>query len=57
MKKEKPLGQGAFGEVFRGFLQPNAMEKVSRRKSIMGRDSNLSMACVVAIKMLKGLTY
>ena len=54
--KDKPLGQGAFGEVFRGLLQPNAMKSVSRRKKNKGRDNNFSVTCVVAVKMLRGMT-
>ena len=52
---DKPLGAGAFGEVIRGLLQPNAMKKVSRRKHFKSRNHNFSMTCVVAVKMLKGL--
>lgn len=49
--KDKPLGTGAFGEVFRGILQPSA--KVSHLKN---SQSNQMMNYVVAVKILKGLT-
>ena len=56
LMKDKPLGQGAFGEVVRGLLQPNAMKKLSRRKNFKSRDHNFSLTCIVAVKMLKGMT-
>ena len=53
----KPLGEGAFGSVFRGVLQPNVMEKMSRRKKAHDRDRRFSMSCIVAVKILKGLRH
>ena len=50
----KALGEGAFGAVYKGILQPKAMEKLSRRRR--GYKGRFSMNCVVAVKMLKG-TY
>ena len=55
LKRNKPLGQGAFGEVFKGILQPKAMHKATRHKSVS--DRRFSVNCVVAVKMLKGLTF
>ena len=56
LMKDKPLGQGAFGEVIRGLLKPNAMKRVSRRKNFKNWNHNFSLTCIVAVKMLKGLT-
>lgn len=47
----KPLGKGAFGEVFKGILQPSA--KVSNRKNSQPNAMNF----VVAVKILKGSNY
>ena len=52
---DKALGEGAFGAVYKGVLQPKVMEKLSRRKKAHERDRRFSMKCVVAVKMLKGM--
>ena len=52
---DKALGEGAFGAVYKGVLQPKVMEKLSRRKKAHKRDRRFSMKCVVAVKMLKGM--
>ena len=52
---KKPLGQGAFGAVYRGMLQPQVMEKLSRRKKTHVRDRRFTINCLVAVKMLKGM--
>ena len=53
--RNKPLGQGAFGEVVRGVLKPDVMKKLSRRKKKAHEpDRRFSMSCIVAVKMLKG---
>ena len=49
---DKPLGKGAFGEVYRGLLQPKVMQKASVFRKYPGRKTSIN--CVVAVKMLKG---
>ena len=49
---DKPLGKGAFGEVYRGLLQPKVMQRVSAFRKYPGRKTSIN--CIVAVKMLKG---
>jgi len=49
---DKPLGKGAFGEVYRGLLQPKVMQKVPAFRKYPGRKTSIN--CIVAVKMLKG---
>ena len=51
---DKALGEGAFGAVYKGILQPKVMEKLSRRRKGYKKERRFSMSCVVAVKMLKG---
>ena len=51
---KKPLGQGAFGAVYRATLQPEAVEKFSRRKKAHDKDRRFTVSCIAAVKMLKG---
>ena len=51
----KPLGEGAFGAVYKGVLTPKVMERLFRRRKGYKRDRRFSMSCVVAVKMLKGI--
>ena len=51
---DKALGEGAFGAVYKGILQPKVMEKLSRQRKGYEKERQFSMSCVVAVKMLKG---
>ena len=49
---DKPLGKGAFGEVYKGLLPPKVLSQMSNLSKLPGRKGTVN--CVVAVKMLKG---
>ena len=50
--KDKPLGKGAFGRVYRGLLQSKIIHKLPGRA--LPDQMTSKQNCVVAVKMLKG---
>ena len=49
---DKPLGKGAFGEVYKGLLPPKFLSQMSNLNKLPGRKGTVN--CVVAVKILKG---
>ena len=51
--KDKPLGKGAFGRVYRGLLQSKIVHKLPGWRAFPDQMTS-KQNCVVAVKMLKG---